>query len=147
MEINVTQEPCRARSNHCSNLSNEEIAAAFVKWPIFGAAAHNLGERISRAELVARVDGSQELQRVLAKAENDLLTHCKGVVAKARARRLENPCCGARTREDRTCKRPPVLGSDRCPNHGGMSTGPGTAEGKSRISAAQRKRWARHRQK
>ena len=30
----------------------------------------------------------------------------------------------------------------RCPNHGGMSTGPKTAEGRRRIAEAQRRRWA-----
>jgi len=44
--------------------------------------------------------------------------------------RPKHPPCGARTRSGGTCKRRPVLGPDglprngRCPNHGGLSTGP-----------------------
>jgi len=50
--------------------------------------------------------------------------------------------CGARTRQGRPCLRRPVKGNRRCPNHGGLSTGPRTAEGRARISAVQKKRWA-----
>jgi hypothetical protein len=35
-----------------------------------------------------------------------------------------------------------MRGRDRCPLHGGKSTGPKTAEGKARIAGAQRKAWA-----
>lgn len=64
------QEPRHAQANHRGNISDEDIAAAFLKWSMFGAAAHNLRERISRADLVARVEGSPELQRVLAKVDS-----------------------------------------------------------------------------
>lgn len=37
-------------------------------------------------------------------------------------------------------------GAWRCPLHGGLSTGPKTPEGKGRISAAARSRWAAYRQ-
>lgn len=51
--------------------------------------------------------------------------------------------CGARTRLDgHPCKRKALI-NGRCPNHGGMSTGPKTAEGLARISAAQKARWQR----
>ena len=36
-------------------------------------------------------------------------------------------------------------GSWRCPLHGGLSTGPKSAEGKARIAAAARARWAAYR--
>nr|WP_274594846.1 HGGxSTG domain-containing protein [Parasedimentitalea marina] len=36
----------------------------------------------------------------------------------------------------------PEPGRKRCKFHGGMSTGPKTKEGRERIAAAQRKRWA-----
>jgi hypothetical protein len=54
-------------------------------------------------------------------------------------------CC-ARTRKGFPCVRRVVPGKRRCPNHGGLSTGPKTAEGKARIAAAQRVRWARYRE-
>jgi hypothetical protein len=37
-------------------------------------------------------------------------------------------------------------GAWRCPLHGGLSTGPKSPEGKARISAAARARWAAYRQ-
>tara|TARA_B100000929_G_C15399513_1_gene384060 strand:+ start:396 stop:725 length:330 start_codon:yes stop_codon:yes gene_type:complete len=45
--------------------------------------------------------------------------------------------CGARTRSGNSCKKPPISGKRRCKNHGGLSTGPKTVEGKARIAAAQ----------
>ena len=45
--------------------------------------------------------------------------------------------CGARTRRGTACQKPPLAGKTRCRLHGGLSTGPRTAEGKARIAAAQ----------
>lgn len=42
--------------------------------------------------------------------------------------------CGAKTRKGLPCVRRVVEGSARCPNHGGLSTGPRTAEGKARVA-------------
>ena len=47
--------------------------------------------------------------------------------------------CGAKTRSGSPCKKIPLAGKRRCRLHGGLSTGPKTAEGKARISAAQYK--------
>ena len=45
--------------------------------------------------------------------------------------------CGARTRAGTSCNRWPVRRTGRCPNHGGMSTGPGPRQaGAHRTSAA-----------
>jgi hypothetical protein len=49
--------------------------------------------------------------------------------------------CGARTRRGTQCIRK-ALANGRCPNHGGLSTGPKTEAGKKRIARAQKKRWA-----
>ena len=54
--------------------------------------------------------------------------------------------CGARTRKGYSCKRPPY-GNGRCRNHGGLSTGPTTEEGKQRCAEAAKRRWAAYRQK
>ena len=54
--------------------------------------------------------------------------------------------CGARTRKGTPCKAKAVPGKTRCRFHGGLSTGPRTTEGRERIAAAQRKRWAEWRQ-
>lgn len=54
--------------------------------------------------------------------------------------------CGARTRKGTPCKAKALQGKTRCRFHGGLSTGPKTPEGRERIAAAQRKRWAEWRQ-
>ena len=48
--------------------------------------------------------------------------------------------CGAKTRTGRPCKRRTVRGNRRCPNHGGLSTGPKTAEGKATTELNQSQR-------
>jgi DNA-binding XRE family transcriptional regulator len=49
--------------------------------------------------------------------------------------------CGAKTRLGRPCIRK-ALANGRCPNHGGLSTGPKTEAGRQRISEVQKRRWA-----
>ena len=44
--------------------------------------------------------------------------------------------CAAKTRNGYFCQNRPVNGKLRCRLHGGLSTGPKTAEGKARIVAA-----------
>lgn len=44
--------------------------------------------------------------------------------------------CLAKTRSGKKCQKPPIRGKSRCRLHGGLSTGPRTAEGKARIAAA-----------
>jgi len=54
----------------------------------------------------------------------------------------EEPCkavCGAKTRAGAPCQAKP-LRSGRCKDHGGLSTGPSTEEGRARVSAAMRAR-------
>jgi len=53
---------------------------------------------------------------------------------RARLRELRNRLCGARTRAGQPCR--------RCPNHGGMSTGSKTPEGRARLAALLKARWA-----
>lgn len=48
--------------------------------------------------------------------------------------------CGARTRAGTPCKRTGIYDNGRCRNHGGMSTGPKTPEGKSRSAANARRK-------
>lgn len=50
--------------------------------------------------------------------------------------------CGAKTRKGTPCRCKSEPGKRRCKFHGGMSTGPKTAEGRQRIAEAQRRRWA-----
>jgi len=58
--------------------------------------------------------------------------------------RAERPRCGAQTRKGTPCKRE-ALKNGRCPNHGGLSTGPKSPDGRARIAAAQRTRWQAYR--
>ena len=55
--------------------------------------------------------------------------------------------CGARCRDGHTCQAPPVWDSEldrprngRCRNHGGLSTGPRTKEGRERLAECARRR-------
>ena len=54
--------------------------------------------------------------------------------------------CGARTRRGTPCQRK-ALANGRCPNHGGLSTGPRTPEGKARALAALQQGWQRWRER
>jgi hypothetical protein len=47
-----------------------------------------------------------------------------------------SPRCGARTRARCPCQAPALRGKTRCRRHGGLSTGPRTAEGLARLRAA-----------
>jgi hypothetical protein len=58
------------------------------------------------------------------------------------AARKRLPACGAKNRRGEPCRVTIVPGKRRCRFHGGLSTGPKTIEGKARIAAAQRRRWA-----
>ena len=65
---------------------------------------------------------------------------------------LEPRRCGAKTRSGGRCKKHPIAGKRRCRNHGGLSTGPRTKEGRARIAAANTKhgryvRWRESRER
>lgn len=53
--------------------------------------------------------------------------------------------CAARTRSGRPCKAKGYGKGGRCKNHGGMSTGARTPEGRAKLAEAVRARWARWR--
>ncbi len=61
-----------------------------------------------------------------------------------RLTRVERPRCGAKTRMGVPCQRP-ALENGRCPNHGGLSSGPKTKHGKARIARTQEERWIAYR--
>lgn len=47
---------------------------------------------------------------------------------------LHGLTCGAKTRKGTPCKRKDIYDSGRCHLHGGLSTGPKTAEGKAKVA-------------
>ena len=51
-----------------------------------------------------------------------------------------NEICGARTKRGTICQSRTLYRSGRCKNHGGMSTGPKSAEGKARVAQNARKK-------
>lgn len=65
-------------------------------------------------------------------------------------KRLQKPIrhstCDARNRKGTACRNKPIPGKRRCRFHGGLSTGPKTAEGKARIAAATRQRMQERKQ-
>ena len=83
-----------------------------------------------------------------AKPEGDLEAGCMAMAACGPAggdtsEQVRRPTCGAKNREGRPCANKAMLGKRRCRFHGGLSTGPRTVEGRARIAAAQRRRWAK----
>lgn len=92
-----------------------------------------------------RVWGLTWLQKMDAQIEADIAA----IVESNRAREAASLAkrrivCGARTRKGGACLNKSELGKQRCKFHGGRSTGPKTAEGKSRIAEAQRLRWSKY---
>lgn len=83
-------------------------------------------------------------QAKLRKKKQELRDGSKQRRAERRWREEAEPC-GAMTRKGTPCKRKPVYGKKRCANHGGLSTGPKSEEGKERVREGQRKRWAKWR--
>jgi transcriptional regulator with XRE-family HTH domain len=68
------------------------------------------------------------------------------IVTKQPSREPMRPrrACGAHARSTgKPCQRP-ALANGRCVNHGGLSTGAKTAEGRARIAEAARRRWAQY---
>ena len=59
-----------------------------------------------------------------------------------RARTRLRVLCGARRKYDGQPCQAKALPNGRCKLHGGMSTGPKTQEGRERIAASMKARWA-----
>ena len=87
----------------------------------------------AHAQIQARMDAQVEL-KIVAWRQRE--------TARAARRRVT---CGAKTRKATQCRNLSEPGKKRCKFHGGKSTGPKTTEGKTRIAAAQRTRWAKWR--
>lgn len=113
-----------------------------------------LGWKLDENDLIVLPNGRrqrtpEEFEELLARGRTRIReTKAKLSAARQQRRaerrwREEAEPCGAMTRKGTPCKRKPVYGKKRCANHGGLSTGPKTEEGKERIREGQRKRWER----
>ena len=88
------------------------------------------------------IEGVSQRKRRRAAREARVADHAQD---RARQREDRSAPCGAKTRAGHSCKRKGHGRGGRCPNHGGLSTGPKTPEGHQRIAEAQRRRWATQR--
>lgn len=74
------------------------------------------------------------------KAKVDAKTHVWHESDVWQVPKAQRPTCGAQTRAGVPCKRQVIAGKPRCPNHGGMSTGPKTPEGRAAIGESNKRR-------
>ena len=139
----------------CQGLSDDQISEALLEEPILLCAAkwlsQKLGRIVTRSSIAKRIQASPRLQNVhrvsdwahdqILFAQFNATLDQRDAVREAHHRRMHGPRCGARTRRGRPCQRKVVLGRPRCPNHGGLSTGPKTPEGKARSAEGRRQRW------
>ena len=98
-----------------------------------------IAEAIAREEARLAVKKTAKQAR-LADRQNVTQDRLRAKEKVAQARRRVP--CGAMTRKGQPCRMLSVPGRRRCKLHGGLSTGPRTAEGRERIAEAQRRRWA-----
>ncbi len=70
----------------------------------------------------------------------DLCDAYKSLVEAEREEKRVAAVCGARCRSGQPCRRKKVPCRPRCPNHGGLSTGAKTAEGRAAIAESNRRR-------
>ena len=85
----------------------------------------------------ARPSGPVEFARLAIIADARAADEAGGILYGSNRMR-----CGARTRTGKPCVRKVVPGKRRCPNHGGLSTGPKTSAGRAAIAEANRARAA-----
>lgn len=114
-------------------------------WAV-GRMAGALGWAIRPAtDTITRTRGDEVLSPfadVDAWAERQLAAYRDREAQRAARRRV---VCGAKTRKGASCRNKSEPGKRRCKFHGGLSTGARTPEGIERIRQAQRRRWAKAR--
>jgi transcriptional regulator with XRE-family HTH domain len=124
-----------------------ELTAALLKQcrQLLGWSQRELAERAGVHEQTVKYwEGKQG---VIAGVAVDLMFKKLAVALEKseQSNKSPNQRCGARTRKGAPCKAKALPEKTRCKFHGGMSTGPKTAEGRQRIAEAQRRRWAAYR--
>lgn len=81
------------------------------------------------------LDDAEKLETGLYEYQFDPKTGTRRLWKKRKPKR---PLCGAKCRDGHPCQAPAVSANGRCRLHGGLSTGPKTAEGLARIQASNR---------
>lgn len=138
----MTDIPTGASEPHACRCIREALKATDVEVFVNPAPGVRLCNTANfSAPEPARAHAPHGVQLVIRR---DIDADLDAMLTNTRTRARSGPC-GAATRRGTPCKRQ-ALPSGRCPNHGGMSTGPKTAAGRERIAAAQRARWALWRQ-
>jgi hypothetical protein len=106
---------------------------------------------MTRARVRALADLKRSVNKAINQANQDERERLR-LKAVRQTPRSDRPRCGAKTRRGTVCIRLPVWEkarnrprNGRCPNHGGLSTGPVTPEGKARCIAGTRQAWVRRR--
>jgi len=95
-----------------------------------------LERKTKLAKQRAELDALTKLNRALGEQRPFEDMHGRVRIIGWNEHKCDRPKCGARTRVGGSCKAPAARGKARCRMHGGLSTGPKTAEGKARTLAA-----------
>jgi hypothetical protein len=126
----------------------QRITAALLKNDVIPFAEPTPGVRLAEKPIFAtpkaRARAGHEVSPATEKISPPAL---RPIVVKQPSREPVRPrrACGAHARSTgKPCQRP-ALANGRCVNHGGLSTGAKTAEGRARIAEAARRRWVQHR--
>ena len=116
----------------------------------FAVVCHPVAAQGSSDLIVNRHNNARNTRR-RARAHHGVLRDlrqpkCKTSVKSVQPVSARNPAtaCAAMTRTGRACVRR-AMANGRCPNHGGLSSGPRSEAGRQRISEAQKQRWDRWR--
>ena len=129
ISISTQYARARTRASWGLGMKSDNWVERFVAARL---AEHDERVRLRRAGKAARG----------AKRDAVMVARERATEERARLRELRNKPCGARTRTGQPCRRKGLGKGGRCPNHGGMSTGPRTPEGRARLSALLKARWA-----
>ena len=128
----------------------EPVACRRIRKALLKAGVEFLQLPLIGVRLVARHNNARNTRR-RARAHHGVLRSlrprkCKTSVIPVQPLSARNPAtaCAARTRTGKPCVRR-AMANGRCPNHGGMSSGPKSDAGRQRIAEAQKQRWERWR--
>ncbi|MEM1149388.1 MAG: HGGxSTG domain-containing protein [Pseudomonadota bacterium] len=103
-------------------------------------------------ESATQMQPNHEVDAYMARGAETLRRKKAELAAEKKQRRAERRWrkeaapCGTRTRAGTPCKRKPIYGKKRCANHGGLSTGPKTPEGRAKMAENMKKARAARRQ-